>query len=306
MAPPRALRARAAARVLRPALRPRSTARRAAGRASRAPVDLQLANSNWTADQIFAETGHRPDRAARRRQPRRVPPVPGPQALPAAVQRRAAARVEGHRHDPRGRASSSASRSSATRARTSTRPRSAASTRRPGCSRSGAGSRASASPDSRRWRAARRSSPPTTAAAASTRSTARPRSSCRRATRRRWPTRSAGCSTTTSSPRGSSPTGSTSSTRDFDWERRTDEFEAVLDGVCAGPAAAPPPTPSAGARRARAVGRRARVGQPAVHAAVRRLGAPPHRRAVRADHRRQRLGVGRRQLRDASRPTTSC
>jgi GT2 family glycosyltransferase len=30
--------------------------------------------------------------------------------------------------------------------------------------------------------------------------------------------------------------------RDFDWERRTDEFEAVLDGVIAGPSAAPPPT----------------------------------------------------------------
>ncbi len=28
--------------------------------AVRAPVDLQLANSNWTADQIFASTGHRP------------------------------------------------------------------------------------------------------------------------------------------------------------------------------------------------------------------------------------------------------
>ena len=28
--------------------------------AARAPVDLQLANSNWTADQIYAETGHRP------------------------------------------------------------------------------------------------------------------------------------------------------------------------------------------------------------------------------------------------------
>src|SRR5262245_23341264 len=28
--------------------------------AARAPVDLQLANSNWTADQIAAETGHRP------------------------------------------------------------------------------------------------------------------------------------------------------------------------------------------------------------------------------------------------------
>jgi GT2 family glycosyltransferase len=27
---------------------------------ARAPVDLQLANSNWTADQIYAETGHRP------------------------------------------------------------------------------------------------------------------------------------------------------------------------------------------------------------------------------------------------------
>ncbi len=27
---------------------------------ARAPVDLQLANSNWTADRLFAETGHRP------------------------------------------------------------------------------------------------------------------------------------------------------------------------------------------------------------------------------------------------------
>ena len=33
--------------------------------------------------------------------------------------------------------------------------------------------------------------------------------------------------------------------RDFDWERRTDEFEAVLDGLCAGPAPAPPPTRAA-------------------------------------------------------------
>jgi GT2 family glycosyltransferase len=30
--------------------------------------------------------------------------------------------------------------------------------------------------------------------------------------------------------------------RDFDWERRTDEFAIVLDGLCAGPAPAPPPT----------------------------------------------------------------
>jgi len=30
--------------------------------------------------------------------------------------------------------------------------------------------------------------------------------------------------------------------RDFDWERRTDEFEAVLDGVSAAPSAVPPPT----------------------------------------------------------------
>ena len=30
--------------------------------------------------------------------------------------------------------------------------------------------------------------------------------------------------------------------RDFDWERRTDEFETVLDGLVAGPAYAPPPT----------------------------------------------------------------
>jgi glycosyltransferase involved in cell wall biosynthesis/GT2 family glycosyltransferase len=30
--------------------------------------------------------------------------------------------------------------------------------------------------------------------------------------------------------------------RDFDWERRTDEFESVLDGLCAGTAGPPPPT----------------------------------------------------------------
>ena len=54
--------------------------------------------------------------------------------------------MEGHRHDPRGRAACSASRWSATRARTSTSRRSAASTRRRRCSRWGAGSRASASP----------------------------------------------------------------------------------------------------------------------------------------------------------------
>jgi GT2 family glycosyltransferase len=33
--------------------------------------------------------------------------------------------------------------------------------------------------------------------------------------------------------------------RDFDWERRTDEFETVLDGLCAGPAAPAPPTRAA-------------------------------------------------------------
>jgi GT2 family glycosyltransferase len=31
--------------------------------------------------------------------------------------------------------------------------------------------------------------------------------------------------------------------QDFDWERRTDEFAEVLDGVCAGSVAAPPPPP---------------------------------------------------------------
>ena len=30
--------------------------------------------------------------------------------------------------------------------------------------------------------------------------------------------------------------------RDFNWDRRTEEFESVLDGVCADPAPAPPPT----------------------------------------------------------------
>jgi hypothetical protein len=29
--------------------------------------------------------------------------------------------------------------------------------------------------------------------------------------------------------------------RDFDWEKRTDEFEAVLDGLSAGRASSPPP-----------------------------------------------------------------
>jgi glycosyltransferase involved in cell wall biosynthesis/GT2 family glycosyltransferase len=31
-------------------------------------------------------------------------------------------------------------------------------------------------------------------------------------------------------------------TRDFDWDRRTVEFESVLDGLCTGPAPVPPPT----------------------------------------------------------------
>ena len=60
--------------------------------------------------------------------------------------------------------------------------------------------------------------------------------------RRRWPTRCGACSTTTCSPASSPPTASTSSTRDFDWERRTDELAEVLDGVVR---AAPPPRPSA-------------------------------------------------------------
>ena len=93
--------------------------------------------------------------------------------------------------------------------------------------------------------------------------------------------------------------------RDFDWERRTDEFESVLDGLCAGPAPAPPPT-RARTRRAGAVSGRARVGQPALHAAVRRLGAPSHRRSVRAGHRRQRIRTGKPPTTRGSPPIRRC
>ena len=242
VAPPRPLRAGPAPGVLRAARRRSSTTRKAAGRACAPPVDLQLANSNWTADQIFAS--HRPPahRAARRREPRGLPSVPRPEALPVAVQRRATARVEGHRHDSRGGRAARHPRRRATRARTSTSARSGASTRPRACSRSAAGSRGSASPASKRSRAARRSSPPTTAAAASTRSTARPRSSSRPATRARWPTPCSASSTTTPSPRRLVANGLEVVERDFDWEQRTDEFAAVLDGLCADPAPVPPPT----------------------------------------------------------------
>ena len=68
---------------------------------ARAPVDLQLANSNWTADQIFAETGHRPTVQLGGVNREMFHPYPGHEAVPAALQRRAATGVEGHRHDPR-------------------------------------------------------------------------------------------------------------------------------------------------------------------------------------------------------------
>ena len=73
-----------------------------------------------------------------------------------------------------------------------------------------------------------------------------------------------------------------------------------------GPARRAAADPSGRARRARALGGRARVGQPPLHAAVRRLGAPQHRRAVRARDRRQRLGVGGRELRARRGRPRSC
>ena len=264
----------------------------------RAPVDLQLANSNWTADQIYAETGHRPTVQLGGVNRDVFRPYPGPKRYPLLCSGEQQRAWKGTDTILEAGARSSACRSSGTRARTSTRPRSAASTRRRGCSRSAAGSRASASPGSRRSRAGRRSSRPTTAAAASTRSTARPRWSCRRATCRAMADAIRRLLDDDALAARLVANGLDVVERDFDWERRTDEFEAVLDGVV---------------RRTRAPRRRrtrpAAPAEPelsvvvlawdnlAVHAAVRRVGAPQHRRALRARDRRQRLGVGGGQLR---------
>jgi GT2 family glycosyltransferase len=49
---------------------------------ARAPVDLQLANSNWTADQIFAETGHRPTVQLGGVNREMFHPYPGPKRYP--------------------------------------------------------------------------------------------------------------------------------------------------------------------------------------------------------------------------------
>jgi hypothetical protein len=48
----------------------------------RAPVDLQLANSNWTADQICAETGHRPTVQLGGVNREMFRPYPGPKRYP--------------------------------------------------------------------------------------------------------------------------------------------------------------------------------------------------------------------------------
>ncbi len=145
-----------------------STARRSSWEALRAEVDLQLANSTWTADQIEAETGHRPEVVLSGIDRSIFAPHGGPK-------RNVEVLCTGDRRDWKGTdtilAAGGAPRRAVdepTRPRTSTSRRSAASTPRPASSWSGAGSRASASPDSKRWPVGRRSSPPTTAAAAST------------------------------------------------------------------------------------------------------------------------------------------
>ena len=263
----------------------------------RAPVDLQLANSNWTADQIFAETGHRPDRAARRREPRRVPAV---SRARSGTRSCAAASSSGRGRAPTRssrRARCSASRWSATRARTSNRPRSAASTRRRACSRSGAGSRASASPGLEALACA---APLVTTDNGGCREYAidgetalvvppRDARAMADAIRRLLDDDALAARLVAN--------GLEVVERDFDWERRTDEFEAVLDGLSAEPGGGAAADAPGRAGRARAVGGRARLGQPPLHPAVRRLGAAEHRRSLRARDRRQRLGVGGGELR---------
>ena len=89
--------------------------------------------------------------------------------------------------------------------------------------------------------------------------------------------------------------------RDFDWERRTDRAgrgpRRRERGHRPGSAAAL----AHAARAPRAVGGHAGLGQPALHPGLRRVGAPEHRRGLRADHRGQRLGVGGGQLRGGGR-----
>ena len=236
----------------------------------RTPVDLQLANSNWTADQIFAEIGMpaRPSQlgGANREM---FQPYGGPKRYPILCS-------GGDERRP-GRAPTPSTRPAgllgvqveeyAPQGPRPARPRPGVRRRR-GLRRSAAGSRASASPGSRRWPAAparhhRQRRLPRVRDRRRDRAggaAARPGGDGRRhpppARRRgRWPS-------------SSWPTGSTLVERDFDWERRTDELAEVLDGVSAGTPQRAATAPSRPPPAARAVGRRARVGQPRVHAAT--------------------------------------
>ena len=239
--------ARAAACVLRAALR-HLYGKEGSWESLRAPVDLQLANSNWTADQIFAETGHRPTVQLGGVEPRGVPAATaGPKRYPllcSGEQQRdwkgtdtilEAGELLGIR----------------------SRRYAGKNLEQPALGREydaaavfavGSWFEGFCQPGLEALACGTRSSPPTTAVAASTPSTARPRWSCRRATPVRWPTRCAGCSTTSCSASELVANGLEVVERDFDWERRTDEFEEVLDGVVAGtigrPAAARPAAPA--------------------------------------------------------------
>ena len=86
--------------------------------------------------------------------------------------------------------------------------------------------------------------------------------------------------------------------RDFDWEqphRRAGRASSTASAP--GTALAPPPPWPTPPERPELSVVIAGLGQPALHPGLRRVGAPEHRRGLRADHRGQRLGLGGGQLR---------
>ena len=259
----------------------------------RAPVDLQLANSNWTADQICAETGHRPTvqlggvnrdvfrpYGGRKRYPVLCPggdgrPWKGTDTIlaagPAARRPGGALRREGSRPArprPRVRRRPGLRGGELVRGVLPARARGAGVRRPPRHHRQ---RRLPRVRDRRRDRARRPAAGP----------------------RAPWPTRSGGSSTIGSSPTKLVANGLDLVERDFDWERRTDEFAEILDGVSAGTALAPPPRrPDPPADPELSIVVLAWDNLEYTQRFVESVTAA-HRRRLRADRRRQRLGAGR-------------
>ena len=105
------------------------------------------------------------------------------------------------------------------------------------------------------------------------------------------------CSTTRLWPPGCRRTRSSSSTREFDWERPHRRPGRGARRRGGRPVTGPHRAAAATAPEPRAVDRHAPVERDGPHQADGRVGPHEHRRALRADHRGQRLGVGGGQLR---------